>query len=151
MNLSRRKWMFAASVSLLAACSDPAGIEGERLELERARQLWERRAVADYDMTVRLTGAWVSGAARIEVREGVPVSVQAITGEGNPLPPEAFRDYDTVEELFGVLQHAVDEEADRIDAEFHPRYGVPVDVYVDYREMGADDEHGFIVEAFERR
>lgn len=35
---------------------------------------------------------------------------------------------------------------------FVPAFGgVPVDVYVDYRERWADDEHGFIVEAFERR
>jgi phage gp36-like protein len=150
MNLSRLNVLAIASVTLLAACSDPAGITGKRFELERARHLWEDRAVADYDMTVRLTGAWLSGAAQIQVRGGVPVSVQAVS-QGNQLPPEAFRDYDTVEELFGILQHAVDEGADRIDAEFDARYGVPLDVYVDYRETWADDEHGFTVEAFERR
>jgi hypothetical protein len=150
MKLSRLNVLASASVSLLAACSDPAGITGERFELERARNLWEDRAVADYDMTVWLTGAWVTGGAQIQVRGGVPVSVQPVS-EGNRLPPEAFRDYDTVEELFGVLRHAVDEGADRIDAEFDARYGVPVDVYVDYRETWADDEHGFTVEAFESR
>jgi hypothetical protein len=150
MKTIRLRLLAAASVSMLAACSDPSGITGERFELQRAQQLWEERAVADYDMTVRLTGSWVSGAAQIQVRGGVPVSVQAVN-QGNPLPGEAFRDYDTVEELFGILRHAVDEDADRIDAQFDARYGVPVDVYVDYRKTWADDEHGFIVEAFESR
>jgi hypothetical protein len=150
MNLFRLRLLAVTSLALLAACSDPAGITGKRFELERARQLWEDRQVADYDMTVQLTGAWVTGAAEIQVRGGVPVSVQAV-GEGNRLPVEAFREYDTVEELFAVLQHAVDEDADRIDAQFDARFGVPVDVYVDYRESWADDEHGFIVESFEGR
>lgn len=150
MKLSRLRLMAATSLALLAACSDPAGITGARFELDRARQLWEGRQVADYDMTVRLTGAWVTGAAQIQVRGGVPVSVQP-AGEGNRLTAEAFQDHDTVEELFGVLQRAVDEYADRIDAEFDAHYGVPLDVYVDFRESWADEEHGFIVEAFERR
>lgn len=147
MKLSRRYGVMAC-VAMLGACSDPTGPEGERMELERARGLWNSAAVDDYRMTVRLGGAWLSGAAVIQVRDGVPVSVRSVD-DGRAPAPEHFARYDTVEELFGVLAHAVEEDADRIDATFHARLGVPLQVYVDVRETWIDDEHGFTVESFQ--
>ncbi len=149
MKLSRWKVMAAACVALLAACDDPTSITGEQMELERARQLWEAEGVDDYRMQVRLTGAWFGGAAVIHVRNGVPVSVEPV-GESLGETGDLWSHYDTVEELFAILQRAVDEDADHIDASFHARYGLPVDVYIDFRESWADDESGFIVETFDR-
>jgi hypothetical protein len=134
----------------LAACGgDLTGVTGEKMELAAARRLWEHEGVDDYRMTVRLTGAWLGGAAVIAVRNGVPVSVRPM-GELGPESSGMFSGYDTVEELFGILEHAVAENADHIDATYHARYGVPVDVYVDYRESWVDDESGFVVETFDR-
>ena len=150
MRLSARFGMVAGCVALLAACDDPSGVTGERMEMERARALWSAEGVDDYRMQVRLVGAWFGGAAVIHVRNGVPVSVETVEpGDGRTIA-EVWSHYDTVEELFGILQHAVDEDADHIDATFHARYGLPVQVSIDYRESWADDEQGFIVETFDR-
>jgi hypothetical protein len=149
MSLSGRKMVAAACLAVLAACDgDPMGIRGERMELAQARQLWERQGTDDYRMTVRLTGAWFGGSAQIRVRDGVPVSVQPVD-PGNGVTPGLFGAYDTVEELFTIVENAVAEGADRLDAEYHTRLGVPVEVYVDFADW-IDEEHGFIVEAFER-
>jgi hypothetical protein len=149
MKLSGAKMLVVASLAVLAACGgDPTGIRGARMDLVRARALWDARGSDDYRMTVRLTGAWIGGAAVIQVRDGVPVSVQPV-GSNDPLPAEMFRDHDTIEELFGIVQRAVDEDAFRIDAEYHTRFGVPVDVFIDLMENAVDEEHGFIVEAFD--
>jgi len=150
MRLLGRFGMVAACVALLAGCDDPTGIAGERMELARARQLWSAEGVDDYRMQVRLVGAWFGGAAVIHVRNGVPVSVERVGEGGGEAPGEVWSHYDTVDELFGILQHAVDEEADQIDATYHARYGLPVQVSIDYRENWADDEQGFIVETFDR-
>lgn len=144
----KRSRLVVACLAMLAACGDATGVESAPMELERARGLWDARGVEDYRMTVRLTGAWIGGAAEIQVRGGVPVSVRAV-GMPEGIPAEAFRHYDTVEELFAILQHAVDDDAERIAAEYHPRLGVPVEVYIDHRLNSVDDEHGFIVEAFD--
>jgi hypothetical protein len=148
MKLSGRKGVLAACLAVLAACDGgPTGIVGERMELIAARRTWSARNLVDYTMTVRLTGAWFAGAAQIRVRNGEPVSVQPVD-PGNGLTPEMFRGYDTVEELFGIVENAVAENAFRLDAEYHSRYGLPVDVYVDLLENAVDEEHGFIVESF---
>ena len=150
MRRLRRSGMIAAGVLMLAGCGDPTRITGERMELETAKRLWDAQGVEDYRMTVRLTGAWVGGSAVIQVRNGVPVSVQP-QGQGTPTFADIWSGYDTVEELFAIVQRAVDEQADHIDASFHARYGLPVTVAIDVRESWADDEHGFIVETFDRQ
>lgn len=149
MKLPGRMGMVAGMAALLAACSEPTGVTGERMELARARQLWDTRGVDDYRMQVRLVGAWFGGAAVIHVRNGAPVSVEPLGRQGGAGVGELWSHYDTVEELFAVVQRAVEYPADHIDATFHGRYGLPVDVAVDLEEQMADDEHGFIVETFD--
>lgn len=150
MKLSGRKSVFAGCLAVLAACGgDPTGLRGERMELGMARALWDARGTDDYRMTVRLVGAWIGGAAVIRVRDGVPVSVEPVQ-PSNGLTASAFASHDTVEELFGVLERAVEQGADRIDAEYHGQLGLPVDVAIDVHEDAIDDEHGFIVQSFER-
>jgi hypothetical protein len=149
MKLTGGMTMIAGLMALLGACSnDPTGIAGTRMELVRARQIWNAQNVDDYRMTVRLTGAWFGGSAVVTVRDGVPVSVQPV-GEQGAAAGELWSYYDTVEELFGIVEHAVDERAEQIDATYHAHYGLPVDAYIDYREDWADEEQGFIVETFD--
>ena len=150
MKLSCRWVLFAGCLAVLAACEgEPTAIVAERMELSAARQLWNAQGMDDYRMRVRTTGAWGGAAAVITVRDGVPVSVKLV-GEEGPGFDWLFNDYDTVEELFAILDHAVAEDADHIDAAYHSQYGLPVEVFIDYRETWADDEQGFIVETFER-
>lgn len=145
-----RKALFAGCLAVLAACeSEPTAIVAEHMGRPAARQLWDSQGVKDYRMRVRLTGAWLTGVSVITVRNGVPVSVEPVDQPGRSFI-HLFGDYDTVEDLFAVLERAEAEAADRIDAAFDSRYGVPVEVTIDNREDLADDEHGFIVETFER-
>ena len=151
MKHSGWKMMVAACVALLAGCSEsPTEIVAEDMDLVQARALWDARGAVDYSMTVRLTGAWFSGAAEIWVRDGAPVWVHPI-GSNSGVSAEIFSSYDTVEELFRILEAADEEDAELVEAMFHARYGLPVDVYVDWRRNAVDDETGFIVESFELR
>jgi hypothetical protein len=150
MKLSCRRALFAGCLAVLAACEgEPTAIVAEHMELSAARQLWDTQGVDDYRMRVRTVGAWGGAAALITVRDGVPVSVQPV-GVGGPGFDGLLSEYDTVEDLFAILEHAVAEDADHIDAAYDSRYGLPVEVFIDVRETWADDEHGFIVETFER-
>ena len=146
MTLLRRSAALA-SIAALAACSNPTHA-AEQGRMVRQRQIWNAKDIDDYRMTVHMGGGMIGGAAVIEVRDGVPVSVQPVeTGPGQ-LPVSAFARYDTVEELFGILEDAFKTDVDRIDAEYHARYGLPVSVFIDPREDVADEEHGFLVKGF---
>lgn len=147
MKLVSLKMAAAACVAVLAACGDITGNAGERMELERARELWNAQGIDDYRMTLGLQGGMIGGRAIITVRDGVPVSVQPIE-PWEEMPASFFQGFDTVEDLFAILQRAVDQDADRIDAEYHRQLGVPLDVYIDPSKNAVDEEHGFVVESF---
>jgi hypothetical protein len=147
MNLLRRTAAAFAITAALSACSNPN--EGtEQARMERNRQVWNAQGIGDYRMTVRLKGGWLSGSVVVEVRDGVPVSRHTPAGEPQQVPPEAFAKYDTVEELFAILEHAFENDADDVDATYDPTLGLPLNVYIDPMENAIDEEHGFEVVGF---
>lgn len=152
--MKRSVWtmMMAGCVALLAACNEaPTEVVPAEMELQQARALWEARGADDYDMRVRLTGAWFNGAAEIWVRGGTPVWVHPVGPNSGGLSAQVFSSYDTVEEMFRMLELADREGASLVEAAYHAEYGLPVDVFIDWRQTHVDDESGFIVESFELR
>jgi hypothetical protein len=148
MNLLRRTAAAFASIAALAACSGNPTLADEQAQMERSRQLWNAQGIDDYRMTVRLQGGWFSGSVVVEVRDGAPVSRHTPAGEPQQVPPEAFAEYDTVEELFAILERAFENGADDVDATYDPTLGLPVDVYIDPMKDAIDEEHGFLVQGF---
>lgn len=145
--LSFCKSAAAACAVMLAACGgDPTGADPD--ELRRAIDQWNAQGIDDYRMTIRRQGGMIGGAAIITVRDGEPVSVQPIAPtEG--MPASFFEAFGTVEKLFHILTVAHNDRADRIDAEYHPQLGVPLDVYIDPAKNVVDEEYGFEIETFE--
>lgn len=139
--------MALANAALLLGCASPmdTGLEAEQAMLARSRQIWASASVERYRMTVRLHGAWVNGAAVIEVRDGSPVSMTVIEGAHGP---QAFEQHDTVEELFLVVENALEQRADHLETLYHKSLGFPRFVDVDMGAQWADDEHGFTVAEF---
>jgi len=149
MRMIRGLAALAACCAALAACSEPTGpLEADddtRLEVHRER--WAASGVKSYRMTVKVHGAWFGGVAEVEVRNGVPVSVAAKHGNVQ-ISAHGFQDYDTVEELFAIIQRAQERKAERLETRYDRALGFPLYADVDPRFGTADDEHGFTVEAF---
>lgn len=147
MNLLRRTAALT-SVVALSACSGNATLADEEAQMERSRQVWNAQGIDDYRMIVKITGGLIGGSAAVEVRDGVPVSVQPAPGGPQHLPMSSFAGYDTVEELFAVMERAFDRDVHELKAEYDPRFGVPIDVDIDPMRDAIDEEHGFAVEGF---
>ncbi|HEY0019701.1 MAG TPA: DUF6174 domain-containing protein [Longimicrobium sp.] len=148
MRPSIRKFAAAGCVAILAACGDPTGSAGDPAALSRALERWSVQDIDDYRMTIRLQGGMLAGHARITVRDGQTVSVQPLAPDEG-MPPRFFEHLDTVDELFEVLIDAHNDDAHRIDVQYHPQLGVPMDVYIDPERNAIDEEHGFKIEVFE--
>jgi hypothetical protein len=95
---------------------------------------WLCFCVPDYVAPVRLT-----------VQDGAIVEVSYAEGAGVQGTSDPER-YMTVDELFDLLQEAIDANAYRIDVEYHPTLGYPTDAFIDYDAMMADEERGFTLE-----
>ena len=122
---------------------EPGSIQADLL---RYQGRWERYGVANYVYT----GAWscfcprdYTANAEVTVRGGAVVSV-ASADPAVPNIPDPQR-FVPIVALFDVLQSAIDEDAVRIDVTYNERFGYPEQFFVDYHEMMADEERGFVI------
>lgn len=145
MRPSILKFAVAGCVAMLAACGDPTGSAGDPEALSAALERWSTQDIDDYRMTIRRQGG---GLARITVQDGQTVSVQPLAPDEG-MPPSFFEHLETVDALFEILIAAHNNDAYRIDVQYHPQLGVPMDVSIDPDRNAIDDEHGFKVEVFE--
>lgn len=131
----------AASVLALAA---PAAAQDERAQLERAQARWarQRQHVRDYNYRLEI-GCFcpeeVRGPHMLRVRRARPVRPRRETAR-----------YDTVPELFEVVDDALDGRAARLDVRYDRRRGFPRSISVDRRRDTADDEITISVDRFAR-
>jgi hypothetical protein len=136
----------------LSACEGDPFLPRFTTDLDEARATWERQGITSYRYTLlKVCGECPPESvapARIEVRDGVPVSVQALTSS-RPIDPAFFGDYDTVDELFDVIGDALAAEPYRFHARYDEGRGHPVGFSVDYDRQAVDDEAGFSVADFE--
>ena len=139
------------ALSLAAASCSPLfgdGLDAEREELSAAMRRWSREGVRSYDFTVqRLCFCGDIRPVTVQVREGVPVT-HRYADDGQPAPAAAYEHWDTVEELFAILDHALNERDQRVEAEYDSRFGYPVSAELEGQENVADDESVYVVTNF---
>jgi hypothetical protein len=128
---------------------DVAELEAFRLSRER----WDLQELTSYRYTLELHAMIIDGRPiAIEVRNGAPVSVQFVDG-GPPVettPEGSFvARFDTVEDLFRIIEEQLETDADRIATTYDPSLGYPISAEIDPEENAIDDEFGFRVRGFE--
>ncbi len=139
------------TLALVACGLAPLGPSSPADDLRAARAEWERQGISSYRYTVHRSCECLPEAtapARVEVRDGRTVSVAATTG-GRQLRPEDFGQYDTVEELFAVIEEAISRDPYRFSASYDERLGYPLGYSVDFDREHADDEGGLAITDFE--
>ena len=150
--LLRTSAALGACLALLVGCT-PTGPEGtERDALRAGRGRWEAAGARSYRYTLDIRAMIIGGTPiSVEVRDGNPVSVRYVnTGQAVSTTAEgAFvARFDTVEELFGVIEQALERKG-RVSAAYDPSLGYPVSADVDPHRNAIDDEFGFRVLGFE--
>lgn len=136
---------------LLAGCAvlEPEPRAGERRELQRARALWQRQALASYrfEYTPRCAQCAPNAtrAVLVSVDRGVVIDAEYV-GSYEPVNtnPQAFG---TVDSLFAIVQRAYDQHAYTVRVRYDETRGFPSDVWIDWRGDLADEESGFAVPA----
>jgi len=117
-----------------ASFSHPEEIDSSaRAKLERAEQRWKDRRVLDYTYRIRricFCPPEFTRKVTIEVRNGTPRRT-----------PRMYREVNRVEKLFDVIREGLD--AERLEARYHSKTGVPRSIYIDRSFMIADEEIGY--------
>lgn len=151
MNASRTLTA-AALAALLAGCSI-LGLDGlgeERDALRDARVRWGRADLDAYAFTLQ-RGCFcpmeLIGPVRIVVR-GDSVLSRTYTADGTPVPAQWAPYFGTMEEVFELIDEAIDRSADDLRVSYHRTLGYPVKADIDYVKNAVDDELSLTVSDF---
>jgi hypothetical protein len=122
--------LLVSLVTVAASCVPSAAAR----ELARNRSLWAARELAGYWYQLKVGCFWppqITEPVVVEVRNGAPVSVTCV-GTGQPAESKYFEKYDTVEELFAVIDDALARKAAEMTVNYDAATGVPARIYIDY-------------------
>jgi hypothetical protein len=137
-----------------AGCDNPFDNDRfHREELARARALWAREGGPSYTFTLELQCYCAPGTSLkpvdVTVRSGQPVS-RTYT-KARPTDPsvtasaEVFGAYDTVDELFEVIEDAIDRDANVLQVGYNDQRGFPEIINVDLDGGTANDQRILLV------
>ncbi|HEX6041953.1 DUF6174 domain-containing protein [Longimicrobium sp.] len=154
------RWMVmpALLMGALAGCDGVLGGDGDEVQREeyrRATGRWEAANLSSYSYVLTLVCSCAPAselrAVRVTVRDGAVVSRVYESNDPSQRTPASavtFGPYDTVEELFAVVQNSIGRDADLLNVAYDPTYGVPLLLQWDPDSSDADDNLVFQVAGF---
>jgi hypothetical protein len=152
---NRRIAVPALLLAALAGCDVVGGdIDNfQRDKLSQARTQWDGKNVASYSYILELE-CFCAPASELKpvlvtVQNGAAASLQYWNedpAKRTPAPAATFGAYDTVEELFDVVEDAIERDADVLQVGYDPEFGFPQIINVDYQVGGSDQKLLFVSE-----
>lgn len=124
----------------LVACGDSTGPADD---LARNRALWQAEGSADYEFGFQRLCYCPEEAVRpVQVRVTAGAVVSVIDAQGQPVDSLAVTRWFTItiDSLFGVVEHAIAVDAYRLTVRYHPEFGYPESIAVDYDAATVDEE-----------
>ena len=141
-------FLASAAIALLTLNCSLFGPDGPRDErqsfLRHAMDQWAANGPAGYEYTLAFScgecpAEWTH-PLRIRVAAGEVVSVLDLA-TATPVDPNQ-RSL-TIDELFEVIQDAVQEDVYQLAVKYHPDLGYPISISIDHDSRVVDDEVGY--------
>lgn len=158
MAIQKSRFLLLPLILALAGCelvSNTSEVERTRAvtadfsNIEDPRARWEAYELADYTIE-QVLGCFCAGPRKFVavVRDNDVVALQKASPA---LEDESWLDgYHTVDELFDLIEDARERDPAVLEVSYHPRYGYPTRIYVDYSAQTADEELGFTLSNLRR-
>ena len=113
--------------------------------LNKNRALWQKAHLSTYTYTYKIM-CFCSPEEDILVKVQYDNVVAAsYSPSNNPVMPERMDELMTIEELFQVIQKAINDEVAQLDVTYNAQLGYPESVYIDVDERMADEERTHMV------
>jgi hypothetical protein len=153
--VSRLLWMSCFLVILLAGlaaagtgCGSGNGVKDA---LDQHRERWADQDIDSYRYELQVVcfcPPEATGPVLVIVRDGITDSVLYVANGNTPEQPY-FERYDTIEDLFLVIDDALDQEAHEIDVTYDETLGFPTRIAIDFIEAAIDDEVTYTISRFQ--
>lgn len=111
-------------------------------ELTANRAIWIAVGLDSYEYRYRRLCFCPVDAVRevtLRVQDNV-VTAGTYIDDGTPVPSSDLSDYPTVDELFDIVQSAIDSGADTVTVEYDSNLGFPTRIALDFSTGSTDDE-----------
>jgi hypothetical protein len=137
-------------IILFSGChNDDAGKTPYQSTLDNNIALWNHSGIARYQYTYRRNCFCLPQEDIVVVVDFNIVSEAFYTPSGMILADEDLESLFTVEELFGLIQEAIDANVARLDIIYNSVYGYPEDIYIDRDKQMVDEEIRYMVMDFQ--
>jgi len=123
----------------------------EKIELNRARQIWNNAQIQNYSMNERIS-CFCGGLLewKVFVKNGIKDRVEYDDTQAfGQTYDDIFQQARTVEDVFGFIEELLGKDLASLIIEYDQVYGYPSFVSIDYNENIADDEIAYIYTDFE--
>ena len=136
-------------ILILGGCSLVGDNDPEKSALEQNRRLWKAQDLSTYTYALsRHCFCGYYGAYTVVVdRDTIQTITSVVTSEA--IPAEEYQYFETIDDLFHIVEKAL-EEADVLRVEYHPRFGYPTEIDIDYYKEAVDDEITYQASLYER-
>jgi hypothetical protein len=131
----------AAALLTTPGCELFGSISNKDSDLATHKRIWARYNTGTYTYSLqRSCFCWLAGPFKIEVRDNeiVAVTPDPVLSVSEVLP-EDFYIFQTVDELFELIEEAYAQGADDVEIEYS-NYGYPNSITIDYILNAVDDE-----------
>lgn len=118
-------------------------------EFERNRELWTSENIQNYKMIIGASGFLTNFPEEVltEVKNRQAKSIESLSKTGRN-HTEAYKNYDTVEKLFGFIEKEAKSNAHKLDVKYSETLGYPISIFVD-EHSGSDDKLSLSVKNLE--
>lgn len=149
----RTKWIAAPALLLatLAGCGLGDDDSFQRDKLTAARARWESKNLDSYSYILELQCFCGPSAdlrpVLVTVQDGTVASVQYYhenPAQRTPASATIFGPYDTVDELFEIVEDAIEQDADVLQVGYDAEYGFPNAVNLDLQAGGSEQVLFFV-------
>jgi hypothetical protein len=144
--MKRAVWL-AVLCPFLTACGSLDPIDRRLVDLEANESRWGSLGPDNYVYAIErlcFCGVEYRGPVRVTVEDGVAVEWSYVAS-GLAVSPGIAGEFTAVEGLFDILRTAIDADAFEVRVTYDSSLGVPLDFWIDFNEMVADEELGMQV------
>jgi hypothetical protein len=134
----------ALMLAVVAGC-DP--VKGPLNAMNEARNRWDKQGLDDYTFHYRQLCFCPSTQPMIVTVRNDAVTEVVYADTRQPVPANLFKEYTTIDGLFGAIQDAVNRGADEINVTYDPARGYPTNAAFDYEKATIDDELTFTIDS----
>jgi len=131
----------------VAACDSQNSV---RRELDLHQRQWARQDIASYRYQLKVRcfcPTEVTDPVVVEVKDRTASSV-VYAASGQAAESRYFERYDTMDEVFLVIDDALKRGAEEISVTYDETVGFPASIYIDFVKQAVDDEIAYEVTEF---